>query len=86
MPSYFDSFIDGFSKMGKLTKLEAEAIPDLINLRILSNVAYFVGRALSSEDNISSLTTRIANYEKRINWVKDNGDAIVTRIVEKMGL
>jgi homoserine kinase type II len=86
MPSYFDSFIDGFSKMGKLTKLEAEAIPDLINLRILSNVAYFVGRALSGEDNISSLTTRIANYEKRINWVKDHGDAIVTRIVEKMGL
>jgi len=83
---YFDAFIDGFAKTGELTKVEAEAIPDLINLRILSNIVYFVGRAIAGEDDISSITTRIANYERRVKWVKDNGDAIVGRIVEKMGL
>jgi hypothetical protein len=32
---------------GKLTRKEVEAIPDLINLRVLSNVVYFVGRAIA---------------------------------------
>jgi homoserine kinase type II len=83
---YFDAFIDGFATTGKLTKVEAEAIPDLINLRILSNIVYFVGRAIAGEDDISTITTRIANYEKRVNWVKDKGSVIIGRIVEKMGL
>jgi homoserine kinase type II len=83
---FFDAFIDGFATTGKLTKVEAEAVPDLINLRILSNIVYFVGRAIAGEDDISSITTRIANYERRVKWVKDNGNAIAGRIVEKMGL
>jgi len=83
---YFDDFVDGYAETGVLTKVEAQAIPDLINLRILSNIVYFVGRAISGEDSISSLTTRIKNYEKRVNWVKDNADVIVARIVEKMRL
>jgi homoserine kinase type II len=83
---YFDAFIDGFATTGRLTKVEAEAIPDLINLRILSNIVYFVGRAIAGEDDISSITTRIVNYERRVNWVKENASAITGRIVEKMGL
>jgi homoserine kinase type II len=83
---YFDDFIQGFSKHGKLTKAEAKAIPDLINLRILSNIVYFVGRHIAGEDNISSITSRIQNYERRVNWVKSNGDAISGRIIEEMGL
>jgi homoserine kinase type II len=83
---YFDAFIDGFATTGTLTKVEAEAVPDLINLRILSNIVYFVGRAIAGEDDISTITTRIANYERRVNWVKENGSAITGRIVEKMGL
>lgn len=83
---YFDDFIDGYAKTGILTLPEAKAIPTLINLRILSNVAYFVGRAIAEEDSISSLTTRIANYERRVLWVKSNADRIVARIVDKMGL
>jgi homoserine kinase type II len=75
-----------FSKHGKLTKAEAKAIPDLINLRILSNIVYFVGRHIAGEDNISSITSRIQNYERRVNWVKSNGDAISGRIIEEMGL
>jgi Ser/Thr protein kinase RdoA (MazF antagonist) len=72
---YFDDFINGFAKHGKLTKAEANAIPDLINLRIFSNIV-----------NISSITNRIQNYERRVNWVKSNGDAISGRIIEEMGL
>jgi homoserine kinase type II len=83
---YFDDFIKGFAKHGKLTKVEAKAIPDLINLRILSNIVYFVGRHIAGEDNISSITNRIQNYERRVNWVKSNGDAISGRIIEEMGL
>jgi homoserine kinase type II len=82
---YFDDFISGFAKYGKLTKAEAKAIPDLINLRILSNIVYFVGRHIAGEDNISSITSRIENYERRVNWAKTNGDAISGRIIEEMG-
>jgi len=35
---YFEEFIDGFVEHGRLTPVEINAIPDLINLRILSNV------------------------------------------------
>jgi len=83
---YFDDYIDGYATTGILTKPEAEAIPDLINLRILSNVVYFVGRHIAGEDNISSITTRIENYARRVDWVKANGDVIVKRLVDKMGL
>lgn len=83
---FFDDYIDGYAMTGKLTKEEAEAIPDLINLRILSNVVYFVGRHIAGEDNISSITTRIENYARRVDWVKANGNVIVKRLVDKMGL
>eukprot|EP00977_Amphora_coffeiformis_P006128 scaffold1325_cov138-Amphora_coffeaeformis.AAC.6 len=68
---YFDDYIDGYATTGKLTRQEAQAIPDLVNLRILSNIVYFVGRHLAGEDDISSITTRIENYARRIEWQKD---------------
>ena len=83
---YFDDYIDGYAMTGILTRKEAEAIPDLINLRILSNIVYFVGRHLANEDDISSITTRIENYANRVNWIKNNSDVIVNRIIEKMNL
>lgn len=83
---YFDDYIDGYAMTGKLTKEEAQAIPDLINLRILSNIVYFVGRHLAGEDDISTITTRIENYARRVEWIKSNSDIIVNRIVEKMNL
>ena len=76
----------GFATTGKLNELEARAIPDLINLRILSNVVYFVGRAIAKEDSIDSLTTRIENYSTRVKWVQDNEEKIVDIIKTRMGL
>lgn len=83
---YFDDYIDGYAMTGQLTKEEARAIPDLINLRILSNIVYFVGRHLAGEDDISTITTRIENYARRVEWIKSNSEIIVNRIVEKMKL
>ena len=83
---FFEEFIDGFAVAGELTDPEIEAIPDLINLRILSNVVYFVGRAIAGEDDISSLTTRIANYCGRVQWIKKNGEAIRQSLRKKMKL
>jgi hypothetical protein len=45
---------------------EIEILPDLINLRIFSNVIYFTGRALAKEDSIDSLTSRAPSYAKRV--------------------
>jgi homoserine kinase type II len=83
---YFDSFIAGYATTATLTRAEALAIPDLINLRILSNVVYFVGRKIAGEDDISSLTTRIETYCNRVEWVKANAELISNRIIEKMKL
>lgn len=80
---YFDKFISGYVQKGVLTPQEIEVIPDLINLRILSNVVYFVGRHLGGEDDISSLTKRIANYCARVEWVKANAQNIRNSIQTK---
>lgn len=83
---YFEEYISGYATTGILTKEEAQAVPDLINLRILSNIVYFVGRHIAGEDNISSITTRIENYARRVDWVKEHKDEIVQMIVNKMNL
>ncbi len=57
--------------------LQVECIPDLVNLRIINNVVYFVGRAIAEEDDISALTTRAGMYAARCKWVVDNRDEIV---------
>lgn len=80
----FDDFITGYSKHGELTFAEVKAIPDLINLRVLSNVVYFVGRSLGGEDSIASLTTRAKTYSGRVNWIKENKEKIIEIIDKKM--
>jgi homoserine kinase type II len=77
---YFDEFIPGFMKYGELTPLEIRFIPDLINLRVLNNVVYFVGRAIAGEDDISSLTTRADMYLTRIQWIHAHREEIVRKI------
>jgi homoserine kinase type II len=80
--SYFNEFIEGFMEDGELTALEVSVIPDLIILRILSNVVYFVGRAIAKEDDASQLTSRAGNYLKRIQWIQDNRTLITSKINE----
>lgn len=81
---YFEDFVSGFVEKGRLTRTEIEAIPQLIILRILSNVVYFVGRALAGEDSIESLTSRADSYARRIKWIRSNEAAIVNMISTKM--
>jgi Ser/Thr protein kinase RdoA (MazF antagonist) len=81
---YFEEFVDGFAQHGVLTEQEIKVIPDLINLRVLSNVVYFVGRALAKEDGIESLTTRAATYATRVEWINSKSDDIVALISKKM--
>lgn len=82
--AYFDSFVTGFAEKGILTAEEIEVVPDLINLRVLSNVVYFVGRALSKEDGIESLTSRAATYAGRVQWIRDNSKAIRDLLTSRM--
>uniref|UniRef100_A0A0G4HQ43 Uncharacterized protein n=1 Tax=Chromera velia CCMP2878 TaxID=1169474 RepID=A0A0G4HQ43_9ALVE len=75
-----EEFVSGYAVKHKLTDTEIEILPDLINLRIFSNVIYFTGRAHAGEDSIESLTSRAAAYAKRVRWVNANKDAIVESI------
>jgi homoserine kinase type II len=81
---YFDEFISGFAAHGKLTESEMEAIPDLLILRVINNVVYFVGRALAKEDGIESLTTRCQSYATRIQWIISNKQNIIDMLKSKM--
>jgi Ser/Thr protein kinase RdoA (MazF antagonist) len=74
--NYVADYMTGYAKKASLTKPEADALPDLINLRVLSNVVYFVGRAISKEDDISTLKSKLEDYTKRVRWVKANADKI----------
>lgn len=42
--SLITEFVTGYAKKGQLSTMEIEILPDLINLRIFSNVIYFTGR------------------------------------------
>ena len=81
---YFEKFVSGFAEHGRLTPAEVQALPALINLRILSNVVYFVGRALADEDSIESLTKRAQTYADRVAWVKTNASAISALVASKI--
>ena len=72
-----ESFIDGFCESGRLTPDEVEGMPDMINMRVMSNAVYFVGRAVAKEDSIKSLTKRADMYAQRMVWVRDNREKIV---------
>ena len=74
----------GYVQHGQLTTAEVRAIPDLINLRIFSNVIYFTGRAYAGEDGIDSLTSRAASYAKRVAWVNANKQALIDSIDRAM--
>ena len=80
----FTDFVDGFGVKGVLTRPEVEAIPDLIILRVLSNVVYFVGRAVAGEDSMDSLIKRAETYSKRVAWLKSNRGVIVDLIDARM--
>ena len=80
---YFVPFIEGFAEHGQLTIDEINAICDLIILRILSNVVYFVGRSIAKEDDISTLTKRIETYCKRIDWITLNANELVALMKTK---
>jgi homoserine kinase type II len=73
---YLRDFIQGYAEHGVLTPAEIQAVPALINLRVLSNVVYFVGRAAAGEDDINSLTSRAEAYAARVRWVNANGQLI----------
>jgi homoserine kinase type II len=79
-----DSFIDGYCEHGELTEAECRGLPDMINLRVLSNCVYFVGRALSGQDTIASLTTRADMYAQRVIWVNENKDRITECVAKRM--
>lgn len=73
----------GFAEKGTLSSQEIAAVPYLIILRILSNVVYFVGRAIAGEDSLVTLTDRIATYCKRVSWIKSNATVISDLITSK---
>jgi Ser/Thr protein kinase RdoA (MazF antagonist) len=81
---FITTFVQGYANRGELSAKEINAIPDLVTLRILSNVVYFTGRALAHEDGIESLTSRAAAYAKRVRWLQANADAMRQTIHDAM--
>jgi homoserine kinase type II len=79
-----DSFIDGYCEHGELSELECRFLPDMINLRVLSNCVYFVGRAIAKQDSIETLTSRAAMYADRVVWVNENKDLISECVAKRM--
>ena len=76
-------YIEGYkSAGGKLTKRECELVPDLISLRILNNVVYFVGRGLSGEDSYEPITGRAGVYGKRVVWLQSKKEWLIEQCIK----
>ncbi|KAI8466902.1 MAG: kinase-like domain-containing protein [Monoraphidium minutum] len=77
-------FASGYAVNGELSDVECDIMPDLINLRIFSNVIYFTGRAYAGEDGLESLTSRAGSYAKRVRWVNANRSPMAAALKEFM--
>lgn len=73
----FTDFAQGYAVHGQLTQQEINAVPDLIILRVLSNVVYFVGRAVAGEDTLDILINKAETYYTRIKWIHDYKQQII---------
>jgi homoserine kinase type II len=82
---YFDEFIPGYMKYAQLTPLEMRFVPDLIIVRILNNIVFFVGRAIAGEDDITTLTSRLETYCRRIHWLHRHRVDIIQKIEKASG-
>jgi len=80
----FAQLIHGYAQFVTLTTTEIEAVADLVILRILSNVVYFVGRAVAGEDSIDTLTSRIDAYVRRIGWLRAHRQDIIDCCIADM--
>lgn len=80
----FTDFADGYGVHGRLSATEASCIPDLIILRVLSNVVYFIGRAYAGEDTLEILVSKAETYYARIKWIHDNKQTIIDIIASKI--
>jgi Ser/Thr protein kinase RdoA (MazF antagonist) len=77
----FAEFIEGYASAGIVTEAEALVVPDLIRLRILSNVIYFVGRAICREDSPKILTDgKASSYVDRLAFIDANKDKIIATL------
>jgi len=75
---YVEDYIRGYARKANLTEAEIEALPDLVKLRVLETVVYFVARSAAKEDDISQLALRAENYAARVDWISANADFIRT--------
>lgn len=73
---FVQSYITGFCRRATPTEAEIDAIPDLIKLRVLETVVYFVARSVAGEDDISQLALRADDYAARVEWIDANAQAI----------
>jgi homoserine kinase type II len=74
----FDSFFAGYVVHGpRLSVTEMHCIPQLIALRLLSNVVYFVGRIISGEDSVHTLTERMGAYVHRLEFIRNQSEGII---------
>ena len=75
MPYVLD-YLTGYCRRATPTDAEVAALPDLVKLRVLETVVYFVARSAAKEDDISQLALRAENYAARVAWIDANADAI----------
>lgn len=73
---YVADYIAGYCRRATPTEAEIDALPDLIKLRVLETVVYFVARSASGEDDISQLALRAENYAARVAWIDANAEFI----------
>ena len=73
---FVKDYIRGFVLESNPSEAEIDALPDLIKLRVLETVVYFVARSWAKEDDISQLALRAENYAARVDWIDANADLI----------
>lgn len=73
-----NSFLSGYGQSLKLTEIEIEAVPTLIQLRSLDVFIHFLGRYLDQVSSIDTVKEYIQKSVIRCNWILANKNKLIT--------
>jgi homoserine kinase type II len=85
--NYVVDFIQGYAEGSHstepyLSELECAVVPSLIELRILSNVVFFVGRVRARQESAEILTGgKAGDYVGRLRWIAENRERLVALLL-----
>jgi homoserine kinase type II len=79
-----NAFLSGYGSIMKLTEIEINSLPDLVQLRSLDVFIHFLGRYWDGIDSAETVKKYIHKAATRVEWLNVNKDRLLTLCFQKL--